>query len=457
MNFMLRAKDTGQPNIFRILARGFVILGGAFWTIMFFSVNTNASYSNFVYTLPEFERAVMYALIPLVLAVAVFVLGFFYERVAGLVLLLAAVRHARMGSHLQHQHRYRHLAHRLHGAGSADRHLRRALPAGRWQAGVPGVGSEHCRSRLARLMRSLRFALLAAFVATSVVAGAAIAYAEEPPATPVIRQVGTSLRGRPITMVSVGSGPRKVLVIGGIHGNEAGASVADKFAAHLLTTPSLLASGTQVDIVICANPDGRARNRRTNARGVDLNRNFPSSNWRRFSSRLGSSGRRRASEPETRVLVDVLAAGGYAHVIALHSKGGIVDYDGPGGWTLARKVSAASGMRVMKLSRYKRYRGSLGSYVPERYHVPVVTLELNNRTLSRRVAAGLLGGGQLVGLLVVGRASRALVRLGHQRDHLGVLGLAELAVELPHRREPRRHLEHDEPVDERLELVERAL
>lgn len=91
MNFMLRAKDTGQPNIFRILARGFVLVGGAFWTIMFFAVNTNASYSNFVYTLPEIQQAVMYALIPLVLAIGVFVLGFFYERVAGLVLLAAAV------------------------------------------------------------------------------------------------------------------------------------------------------------------------------------------------------------------------------------------------------------------------------------------------------------------------------------------------------------------------------
>jgi hypothetical protein len=91
MNFMLRAKDTGQVNIERILARAFVALGGLFWTLAFFGRNTKASYSYFVYTLPEVERAAMIALIPLALTVAVFALGMFYERLAGAVLLIIVV------------------------------------------------------------------------------------------------------------------------------------------------------------------------------------------------------------------------------------------------------------------------------------------------------------------------------------------------------------------------------
>jgi hypothetical protein len=87
---MLRAKDTGQVNVERILARSFVALGGVFWTLGFFGANTKASYANFVYTLPEVERAVMFALLPLALAVGAFVLGMFYERIAGIVLLIAA-------------------------------------------------------------------------------------------------------------------------------------------------------------------------------------------------------------------------------------------------------------------------------------------------------------------------------------------------------------------------------
>jgi hypothetical protein len=88
MDFMLRAKDTGQVNIERVLARAFVALGGLFWTLAFFGANTKASYANFVYTLPEVERAATMALIPLAITVAVFVLGMYYERLAGAVLLL---------------------------------------------------------------------------------------------------------------------------------------------------------------------------------------------------------------------------------------------------------------------------------------------------------------------------------------------------------------------------------
>jgi len=86
MDFMLRAKDTGQVNIERILARAFVVVGGLFWTLAFFGANTRASYATFVYTLPEVGRASAIALIPLALTAGVFVLGLYYERLAGVAL-----------------------------------------------------------------------------------------------------------------------------------------------------------------------------------------------------------------------------------------------------------------------------------------------------------------------------------------------------------------------------------
>ena len=90
MNLMLRAKNTGQLNIDRVFARLLVILGGVFWVLAFFSANTKASYSYFVYTLPELERATTIALIPLAIVVVVFALGMFYERLTGYVLLAIA-------------------------------------------------------------------------------------------------------------------------------------------------------------------------------------------------------------------------------------------------------------------------------------------------------------------------------------------------------------------------------
>jgi len=92
MNLLLRAKNTGQLNIDRVFARLFLAMGGAFWVIAFFAAHTSQSYSNLSgYTLPELANAAEFAFLPFALVVVVFALGFFYERLTGLVLVLAAI------------------------------------------------------------------------------------------------------------------------------------------------------------------------------------------------------------------------------------------------------------------------------------------------------------------------------------------------------------------------------
>jgi len=105
------------------------------------------------------------------------------------------------------------------------------------------------------------------------------------------------VRGRPIVVHRVGpdDAPRKVLVVGCIHGNEA-AGIAVTRALRSVTP----APGVQLLLIDRANPDGRAAGTRGNAHGVDLNRNFP---WRwRHLGGVFDSGPRPASEPETRAL-----------------------------------------------------------------------------------------------------------------------------------------------------------
>jgi murein peptide amidase A len=202
------------------------------------------------------------------------------------------------------------------------------------------------------------------------------------------RSVGLTVRGRAIVLETFGSGPRHILLVGGIHGNEYGGPVTAKFAAYLRAHPSVIPSGTQVDVIANANPDGTARGRRGNAHNVDINRNFPSRNWSRKRGQGGTSpGARPGSEPETKALLSVLASGNYIRVVSMHSRGGILDYDGAGGWTLARRMSRASRVPVHRLGSY---HGSMGSYVPQTYHKPLVTWELNSRTLTTRVRAGML-------------------------------------------------------------------
>ena len=90
--------------------------------------------------------------------------------------------------------------------------------------------------------------------------------------------VGTSVQGRPIRARTLGHGPRKVLFIGGIHGDETeGAySTAELPAAF---EAAGLADAVTLTILEDANPDGRAAGTRDNANGVDINRTFPAKNF----------------------------------------------------------------------------------------------------------------------------------------------------------------------------------
>ena len=96
------------------------------------------------------------------------------------------------------------------------------------------------------------------------------------PAAAHAERYGTSADGRALSVERVGdpAAPAAVLVIGSIHGNEtAGHAVIARLRA---ATPP---AGVRLLLVRTANPDGVAAGTRQNARGVDLNRNFPH-NWR---------------------------------------------------------------------------------------------------------------------------------------------------------------------------------
>ena len=102
--------------------------------------------------------------------------------------------------------------------------------------------------------------------------------APAPPSAPRVveqREIGISYEGRPIVAYRVGTpGGTPVIAVGSIHGDEqAGIEVVE----HVRDVAAIPA-GLDVWIVPTINPDGNVRNVRTNARGVDLNRNFPV-NW----------------------------------------------------------------------------------------------------------------------------------------------------------------------------------
>jgi len=122
-----------------------------------------------------------------------------------------------------------------------------------------------------------------------------------PPAPPCDVQIGRSVRGVAICAQRLGdpAAKRVALVVGSMHGDEPGGmAVVRRLRARRASI-----RGVQLWVIDRINPDGLARGTRTNARGVDLNRNFPEG-WRALGSR-GSRffpGPRPASESETRAV-----------------------------------------------------------------------------------------------------------------------------------------------------------
>ncbi len=159
----------------------------------------------------------------------------------------------------------------------------------------------------------MRASVLLLALATSVVL-LPPADAQQPKANVVERrQIGTSVQGRPIMAIRVGNPNARVkaVVLGSIHGNErAGIKVARAIR------DARRVRGVDLWLIPTVNPDGVARNRRQNARGVDLNRNW-AHRWKPLTG-PHYSGPRPFSEPETRALRDFFLTIKPRFVVSFH-------------------------------------------------------------------------------------------------------------------------------------------
>ncbi len=156
-------------------------------------------------------------------------------------------------------------------------------------------------------------AALGAGALTVLTAPAAVPAAAPRPAVVEQRVIGESVRGRPIRAWRLGdpSAPVTAVAIATLHGDE---PAPRRILEQLRDGPPV--TGVDLWVVPGANPDGYARDRRRNAHGVDLNRNFP----RRWVPLDGAveSGPRPASEPETRALMRFLRRVDPAYVLSFH-------------------------------------------------------------------------------------------------------------------------------------------
>lgn len=206
-----------------------------------------------------------------------------------------------------------------------------------------------------------------------------VAPVRQPSVTRVTR-LGESVESRPIELHVFGDAPGPALIIGGIHGSEPTAAfVAGRLIEHLRENPALWSGpgAPSVAVLPVANPDGCRRGVRTNARGVDLNRNFPATNWRRRAHRLNNNGAEPLSEPESRAIADAIESLRPRLIVSIHSiQWGrhCNNFDGPAG-AVAEAMSRHNGYPVQPSMGYPT-PGSLGSWAGIDRRIPIVTLEL---------------------------------------------------------------------------------
>jgi murein peptide amidase A len=188
-----------------------------------------------------------------------------------------------------------------------------------------------------------------------------------------------SVKGRMILQrdVVAEAPKRRVLVLGGIHGDERSASsLVFHWIIHAQTTPA----STHWRFIPGLNPDGLLAQppRRTNANGIDLNRNFPTPDWQRdavsyWATKTKKDPRRYPgaeplSEPESKFLYEQIDSFKPDIIVSIHAPFGVLDFDGPS--TPPQKLGR------LYLDQVGIYPGSLGNYGGVTLGIPVVTIEL---------------------------------------------------------------------------------
>jgi protein MpaA len=173
------------------------------------------------------------------------------------------------------------------------------------------------------------------------------------------------------------AGACTLLVFAAIHGEEPETTFALSRALRQLTGPSPHAA-----VVLAANPDGLIRGTRGNARGVELNRNFPTADWQPnpVSHRstlddprdvLLSPGPEAGSEAETKALIALIHELKPGAVIALHAPLACIDDANQS--PLGRWIAERTGLPFVTDVGYPT-PGSFGTWGREN-GVPVITYE----------------------------------------------------------------------------------
>ncbi len=168
---------------------------------------------------------------------------------------------------------------------------------------------------------------------------------------------------------------KNILVFSLIHGDETDAGVLGRYWMERLVQ---LDPRNNWRIIPILNPDGTQNKTRTNANGVDLNRNFPTLDWNEKAiaywkaeaqgSKRKFPGYNPGSEPEVNCALKHIHDFNPEFVVSIHTPLHVLDFDGP-------KVTPPI-YNYLPWKRLGNFPGSLGRFLWVEKNIPVLTTEL---------------------------------------------------------------------------------
>lgn len=177
----------------------------------------------------------------------------------------------------------------------------------------------------------------------------------------------------PIPAYRFGHSGKRILILGGVHGDEVeGIQAAHGLLGEFLNNYPLKLETTLVPVF---NIDGMLKLHRRNGHGVDLNRNLPTTDWSaQFTREHYHPGPVACSEPENQALVEYIQNFKPQFILSLHSWEPMLNINGDCK-KIAQVISSLTGYRVADDIGYPT-PGSLGTYAGLERNIPTLTYEV---------------------------------------------------------------------------------
>jgi murein peptide amidase A len=185
---------------------------------------------------------------------------------------------------------------------------------------------------------------------------------------------GKSVEGHKILSYKTeGSAQRYIYLLAGVHGDEVeGVYCLEQYFNWLKECDDL---NIPMVVIPMLNVDGHSLQCRTNAHGVDLNRNLKTTTWSAdYTEKKYNPGPEPLSEPENKYLVKLFSKFPPKLIISFHSWKPMINYNGDC-LELAKYMNSFTQYEVASDVGYPT-PGSLGDFGPNQLKAPVITYEL---------------------------------------------------------------------------------